>query len=212
MLLDTAYIHRVQFDKIRRPVINKTNNKFDFYKYHAVSPSMLAIAYGLAIACSGKAKKISLAGMDGWKDNLALNNEMENLIKSYIKNILKKYNLKLIKINTRKNKVHPYSKPSIINLKCILDSSGVLHIGAHRGTEASAYDWLHKKVLWIEVNPAIFEDLSENIKKYFDQKYICALVGDENKKNVNFYISNNDSACSSIFDFSSKDICPDSLA
>ena len=62
------------------------NNKFDFYKYYAVSPSMLAIAYGLAIACSGKAKKISLAGMDGWKDNLALNNEMENLIKSYKQN------------------------------------------------------------------------------------------------------------------------------
>ena len=73
-----------------------------------------------------------------------------------------------------------------------MDSSGILHIGAHRGTEASAYDWLHKKVLWIEANPAISEDLSENINKYFDQKYICALVGDENKKNVDFYISNND--------------------
>ena len=83
-----------------------------------------------------------------------------------------------------------------------MDSSGILHIGAHRGTEASAYDWLHKKVLWIEANPTISEDLSENINKYFDQKYICALVGDENKKNVDFYISNNDAACSSIFDFS----------
>ena len=69
------------------------------------------------------------------------------------------------------------------------------------GEEASAYDWLHKKVLWIEANPIISEDLSENISKYFDQKYICALVGDENKKNVDFYISNNDAACSSIFDF-----------
>jgi FkbM family methyltransferase len=127
---------------------------------------------------------------------------IKNSIKSYIKRILKKYNLKLIKLNTRKNKVHPYSKPSIISLKCILDSSGILHIGAHRGTEASAYDWLHKKVLWIEANPTISEDLSENINKYFDQKYICALVGDENKKNVDFYISNNDAACSSIFDFS----------
>ena len=98
---------------------------------------------------------------------------IKNLIKSYIKRILKKYNLKLIKLHTKKNKVHPYSKPSIISLKCILDSSGILHIGAHRGTEAPAYDWLHKKVLWIEANPTISEDLSENINKYFNQRYIC---------------------------------------
>ena len=56
------------------------------------------------------------------------------------------------------------------------------YIGAHRGTEASAYDWLHKKVLWIEANPIISEDLSENISKYFDQKYICALVEMKIKK------------------------------
>ena len=99
---------------------------------------------------------------------------IKNLIKSYIKRILKKYNLKLIKLHTKKNKVHPYSKPSIISLKCILDSSGILHIGAHRGTEAPAYDWLHKKVLWIEANPTISEDLSENINKYFNQRFICA--------------------------------------
>ena len=50
--------------------------------------------------------------------------------------------------------------------------------------------------------PKIAEELSDNISRHFDQKYICALVGDENKKNVDFYISNNDAACSSIFDFS----------
>jgi len=123
-------------------------------------------------------------------------------IKKLIKSILRGLDYKLIKLNTRKNKVHPYSKPTLKSLKCILNSSGVLHIGAHRGTEAAVYDWLHKKVLWIEANPKIIEELDENISRHFDQRYICALVGNENKKNIDFFISNNDAACSSVYDFS----------
>ena len=73
-------------------------------------------------------------------------------IKKLIKKILRKFNLKLVKLNTHKNNVHPYAKPSLTSIKCILRSTGVLHIGAHRGTEAAIYDWLHKKVLWIEAN------------------------------------------------------------
>lgn len=125
-------------------------------------------------------------------------------IKQLTKKILKKFNLKLIKLNISKNNVHPYSKPSLINIKCILSSTGVLHLGAHRGTEAAVYDWLHKKVLWIEANPKIAEELSENISRHFNQKYICVLVGNQNQENVDFYISNNDAACSSIYDFSQK--------
>ena len=125
-------------------------------------------------------------------------------IKKLIKKILRKFNLKLVKLNTHKNNVHPYAKPSLTSIKCILRSTGVLHIGAHRGTEAAIYDWLHKKVLWIEANPKIAEELSDNISRHFDQKYICVLVGNQNKENVDFYISNNDAACSSIYDFSKK--------
>ena len=35
-------------------------------------------------------------------------------------------------------------------------------------------------------------------------KYLCVLVGNENKENIDFFISNNDAACSSIYDFSYK--------
>ena len=52
--------------------------------------------------------------------------------------------------------------------------------------------------------PKIAEELSDNISRHFDQKYVCVLVGNQNKENVDFYISNNDAACSSIYDFSKK--------
>ena len=77
------------------------------------------------------------------------------------------------------------------------------YIGAHRGTEAAIYDWLHKSIM-DRANPKIAEELSDNISRHFDQKYICVLVGNQNKENVDFYISNNDAACSSIYDFSKK--------
>ena len=47
---------------------------------------MFALAYALSIANSGKAKNITLAGIDGYQNNEALNLEMNELIKSYYKN------------------------------------------------------------------------------------------------------------------------------
>tara|TARA_B100000963_G_scaffold1809_3_gene1381 strand:+ start:23901 stop:24665 length:765 start_codon:yes stop_codon:yes gene_type:complete len=126
------------------------------------------------------------------------------MFKKLIKLLLKRINLKLVKLNLKKPNVHPYSKPTVLNLKCILEASGILHIGAHRGTEAAVYDWLHKKVLWIEANPIIYEDLKENINKFYNQKALCALIGNDNKENIDFFISNSDAACSSIFNFSNE--------
>ncbi len=109
---------------------------------------------------------------------------------------------KLIKINIKKPYEHPYPKPDEIDFKYISESNGVLHLGAHRGTEAAVYDWFNKKVLWIEAIPYIFEELEDNIKKHFNQKAIYAVLGDQDNKKVNFYISNSDGSCSSVFDFS----------
>ena len=66
---------------------------------------MLALAYGLSIACSGKARKIFIAGLDGWKNNDTLNNEMKSLLKSY---------------NQSKNSVKIHSiTPTIYNIDTI---------------------------------------------------------------------------------------------
>jgi len=29
----------------------------------------------------------------------------------------------------------------------------MLQIGAHRGSEASVYEWFNKEVIWVEANP-----------------------------------------------------------
>jgi len=129
---------------------------------------------------------------------------MKQIIKKLIKNILKYLGWKLIKINIKKPTEHPYPKPTKNDFRCISESNGILHLGAHRGTEAAIYDWFNKKVLWVEAIPYIFGELKDNIRKHFNQKAICAVLGNEDNKKVNFYISNSDGSCSSIFDFSDE--------
>jgi hypothetical protein len=126
------------------------------------------------------------------------------MLKKIIKNILNYLNLRIIKINNFKPIKHPYPVPSKLEIELIQKAKGILHVGAHRGTEAAVYDWFNKGVLWIEADPNIFKELELNIKKHYNQKAVCALLGDNLKKNVPFYISNNDGACSSIFQFSSN--------
>ena len=70
-------------------------------------------------------------------------------MKKIIKKILKHYGWKLIKTNIKRPKEHPYPKPDEIECRYMLESSGILHLGAHRGTEAAIYDWFNKKVLWV---------------------------------------------------------------
>tara|TARA_B110000259_G_scaffold159547_1_gene182628 strand:+ start:550 stop:1299 length:750 start_codon:yes stop_codon:yes gene_type:complete len=127
---------------------------------------------------------------------------MKRIFKDLIKILLKSLGWKLIKIIRKTPLVHPHPIPSIDHAKAIMDSNGILHMGAHRGQEASVYDWFNKKVLWIEAIPRIFDDLHEFILNFYDQRAICALLGDENGVKREFYISNKDSSCSSLFDFS----------
>ena len=59
------------------------NQGFSFNKNYCESPSSLVIAYTLAIANSGKAKKIILAGFDGYNADDPRSQEMDQLLKTY---------------------------------------------------------------------------------------------------------------------------------
>jgi FkbM family methyltransferase len=130
---------------------------------------------------------------------------MINLIlKKNIKKILRNFNLKIIKTIRKLPTTYTNDKPTLNLIKAMMNSEGILHIGAHRGTESSIYNWLNKKVLWIEPNPRIFQDLSDNIKNYFAQTAYKNLLGEKNIKDVEFFLSSNDYASSSIFEFSNN--------
>ena len=125
------------------------------------------------------------------------------MFKKFIKKSLQFFGYSLIKINRKLPNSFVNEPPSFQEIQCIIKSSGILHLGAHRGKEAEIYQWFNKKVLWIEANPNIFSDLNNHIKYYFKQVAINALLGDENKKK-NFFVSNRDASCSSIFDLSDE--------
>jgi len=54
---------------------------FEFAKTHCVSPSLLVMAYALAVAGSGRAKRVLLAGFDGYDDGDVRNRESENVLR-----------------------------------------------------------------------------------------------------------------------------------
>ena len=124
---------------------------------------------------------------------------MKNYVKSYIKKIINFYGWNLTK--NYKNKSYTNQKPNLELLKALHSSNGIFHMGAHRGTEAAIYNWLHKKTIWIEANPKIFIDLKNHVSQYINQKAYNILLNDTDNKDILFNISNNDGASSSIFDF-----------
>jgi len=128
-------------------------------------------------------------------------------MKNIVKTILNLVGWKLIKLKheSKEPKQFAYTKPDIKDFETILKSNGILHLDAHRGNEAGVYNWFNKKVLWIEAIPDIYDELERNIKYQFGQQAICALLGNKDKENTKFYLSNNDKASSSIFDLS-KDV------
>ena len=129
---------------------------------------------------------------------------MIKLIKDIIKKIIRKSQWRIKKIYL--NKTYTNQKPNLDLITEIYNSSGIVHMGAHRGTEAPIYDWLHKKTIWIEANPIVFDDLKDNVCQFINQKAYNVLLYDEDDKEVNFNISNNDSASSSVYDFGEKSL------
>ena len=83
----------------------------------------------------------------------------------------------------------------------IKKSRGILHIGAHLGQEGDRYFQYRTKVIWIEAIPSVYEELRENISGFQNQEALCALLGDENNVTIDFNLSSNSLASSSIFNF-----------
>ena len=111
---------------------------------------------------------------------------MKNYLKKKIKEILTSNGWKLSKIY--KNKTYTNQKPNIELLKAINSSNGILHMGAHRGSEAAVYDWFNKKTIWIEANPKIYTDLKINVSTYVNQSAFNILLYEEDDKKIKFNI------------------------
>ncbi len=124
---------------------------------------------------------------------------MKNFIKIKIKKFLNSKGWKLTKIY--KNTTYTNQKPDLKLLEVIHACTGIIHLGGHRGTEASVYDWFNKKTIWIEANPKIYIDLSLNISQYINQIAFNHLISNKDDQEKDFFISNNDGASSSIFQF-----------
>ena len=123
--------------------------------------------------------------------------------KSFIKNILKIFGWKLVKIR-KPPEPNPYGKLDYDVLKSMNDCKGILHLGAHRGTEAEVYNWFGKNVVWVEALPSIYNELKDNLFFYKNQIPLQALLSDKDDELLDFYISNNDAACSSMSNFTDE--------
>ena len=57
-------------------------------------------------------------------------------------------------------------------------------------------------MIWVEANPNIFDDLQINISEFKHQIAFNATLHSTTGKKTDFYLSTNDGASSSIYDFS----------
>ena len=64
--------------------ITVTTKGFNFHKNYCELPTSLVMAYSLAISTSGQAKRIYLAGFDGYPEGDPRNDESEAIIKAYL--------------------------------------------------------------------------------------------------------------------------------
>jgi FkbM family methyltransferase len=129
---------------------------------------------------------------------------MYRFIKNIIKRVLLKTSWRLKKIH--KNKGYVHQRPNIENIVSLYNAKGIIHMGAHRGGEAAVYDWFQKKTVWIEANPQLITELQDHVNQFPYQKVIHALLSDKDGEQIDFKISNNDSASSSIFEFGEESI------
>ena len=84
------------------------NDRFQFMKSSAIIPNTLAISYALGIANSGKAKKIYIAGFDGYDEEDPKKREMDELFFLY-QSLIKKTELVSItptKYNIKSTSIH----------------------------------------------------------------------------------------------------------
>lgn len=88
--------------------------------------------------------------------------------------------------------------------------TAVIHVGAHIGQEREKYQRYGLDVLWIEPMPDVFVRLIDNIRPFPRQRAVNALIADTDDQSVPFYVSSNNGASSSIFEFHrGKEIWPE---
>lgn len=75
---------------------------------------------------------------------------------------------------------------------------GVVHVGAHTGQERTLYSEYGLRVLWVEANAELFNELVANLVSYPKQRAIRALVTDQDDVEYDFGISSNKGQSSSV--------------
>jgi FkbM family methyltransferase len=87
-------------------------------------------------------------------------------------------------------------------LYAIERSIGIMHIGGHLAEESGFYRTINRKVLWVEANPDLYEELKLIIQPCAGQIAINALITDKENQEYTFHISNLlRGASSSIYEF-----------
>jgi len=82
-MLPNDVIQRVTAMKMLDFGLQVEEGQFGFFKNHAILPRSLVIAYALALANSGRAKQIQLAGFDGYSPGDQRQNESESIFSVY---------------------------------------------------------------------------------------------------------------------------------
>lgn len=96
--------------------------------------------------------------------------------------------------------VNNFSNLTSLKKQIYESSKGVLHIGGHRGQEASTYARAKANVLWVEALGSAFMELQRTIQNLPGQEAVWALLGDE-EKTVSFHVASNEGMSSSIHRF-----------
>jgi len=60
-------------------------SKFSFHETYCIAPSSLVLAYALAVSASGKARRILMAGLDGYQTDHVRNEEVESVLSAFCK-------------------------------------------------------------------------------------------------------------------------------
>ena len=77
--------------------------------------------------------------------------------------------------------------------------TGILHVGGNVGQEAALYNSMGaKRVVWIEANPYLIDELMKNVEQYDHEVY--SFAAGENEGTVVLHITNNDGLSSSVLD------------
>lgn len=101
-------------------------------------------------------------------------------------------------------------KPRRDSASFLRKCKGVIHVGANSGQEREVYEHYDLDVLWIEPIPEVFQKLKTNIAPFGKQKGVCALVSDEDDREILFNVSSNEGQSSSMLDLAAhKELWPE---